>query len=67
MDSRAAEPGTVRVYVRVWRTASAFDPAVCRAGSYLMQTLHWEFDHRERRGDARCAHGDRARKPTGPM
>ena len=47
MDSRAAEPGTVRVYVRVWRTASAFDPAVCRAGSYLMQTLHWEFDHRE--------------------
>jgi RNA polymerase sigma-70 factor, ECF subfamily len=66
-DSTAAERATVRVYVRVWRTAPAFDPAVTSGGTYLMQTLQWEFDGRERRDDARCAHADRARKPTGPM
>ena len=71
-DSTAAERATVRVYVRVWRTASGFDPAVTSGGTYLMQTLQREFDRREfdgreRRGDARCAHADRARKPTGPM
>lgn len=66
-DSTAAERASVRVYVRVWRTASAFDPAVTSGGTYLMQTLQGEFDGRERPGDARCAHADRARKPIGPM
>jgi DNA-directed RNA polymerase specialized sigma24 family protein len=64
-DSTAAERATVRVYVRVWRTASAFDPAVTSGGTYLMQTLQWEFDGRERRLSPQVTHSAGFWNPTG--
>jgi len=59
-ESAAAERATVRVYVRVWRTAPTFDPAVMAGGAFLIQAIHREFDGRERRDDARCARADHA-------
>ena len=51
-DPVAAERATVRVYMRVWRTAPAFDPAVMSGGAFLLRALLREFDDRERRDDA---------------
>jgi hypothetical protein len=36
-DTAAAERATVRVYVRVWRTAPVFDPAVMSGASFLLR------------------------------
>lgn len=36
-DATAAERATVRVYVRVWRTAPDFDPAVMSGASFLLR------------------------------
>ena len=62
-ESAAAERATVRVYVRVWRSAPAFDPAVMTGGAFLMQVMHREFGGPERRADAPC--GERARSHGG--
>ena len=59
-DSAAVERAMVRVYVRVWRTAPAFDPTVTSGGAFLMDALYREFDGRERRDHARCARARRA-------
>jgi RNA polymerase sigma-70 factor, ECF subfamily len=59
-DSAAAERAMVRVYVRVWRTAPAFDPAVMSGGAFLIEAVHREFDGRERRDHARCVRTPRA-------
>jgi RNA polymerase sigma-70 factor, ECF subfamily len=52
-ESTAAERATVRVYVHVWRTAAAFDPATMSGYTFLMLALHREIDGRELRHDAR--------------
>jgi RNA polymerase sigma-70 factor (ECF subfamily) len=52
-DRAAAERATVRVYVRVWRTAPAFDPAVSSGGAFLIEAVHGQFEERERRGHSR--------------
>jgi RNA polymerase sigma-70 factor, ECF subfamily len=57
-DTAAAERATVRVYVRVWRTAHTFDPAVLAGGAFLILTIHRELDGRDRRDDARCPRAD---------
>jgi RNA polymerase sigma-70 factor, ECF subfamily len=36
-DTAAAERATVRVYVRVWRTAPDFDPAMMSGASFLLR------------------------------
>jgi hypothetical protein len=36
-DTAAAERATVQVYVRVWRTAPTFDPAVMSGASFLVR------------------------------
>jgi len=63
-DTAAAERATVRVYVRVWRTAPAFDPAVMSGASFLVHAFQRAFDVREGRGVARCAHVGRSRRRT---
>ena len=61
-DPAVAERAMVRVYVRVWRTAPVFDPAVMSGRAFLVEAVHREVDGRERRGHAVCA--DRGRRPT---
>lgn len=53
-ESAAAERAMVRIYVRVWRTAPAFDPAVVSGDTFLIEAVHRELGGRERRGDAGC-------------
>ena len=45
----AAERATVRVYVHVWRTAPAFDPASMSGCTFLLRAVHRELDGRRRR------------------
>ena len=59
-ESAAAERAMVRVYVRVWRSAPAFDPAVMTGGAFLMEVMHREFGGRQRRADAQCGEGARS-------
>jgi len=47
-DSAVAERAMVRVYVRVWRTASSFDPARMSGGAFLMDAVRREFGSRDR-------------------
>ena len=49
LGESAAERAAVRVYVQVWRTAAAFDPAVMSGGAFLMEAVHREFDERKGR------------------
>jgi RNA polymerase sigma-70 factor, ECF subfamily len=58
LGEAAAERAMVRVYVRVWRTAHTFDPAVLAGGAFLILTIHRELDGRDRRDDARCPRAD---------
>jgi hypothetical protein len=37
-ESAAAEQVTVRIYVRVWRTAPTFDPALMSGGTFLIRS-----------------------------
>ena len=53
-DPAVAERAMVRVYVRVWRTAPVFDPAVMSGSAFLVEAVHREVDG--------CA--DRGRRPT---
>ena len=39
----SAERATVRVYVRVWRTAPTFDPATMSGDTFLIQAVYREF------------------------
>ncbi len=55
-ESAAAERAMVRIYVRVWRTAPAFDAAVVSGGTFLMEAVHRELGGRGRRGRAECPH-----------
>jgi RNA polymerase sigma-70 factor (ECF subfamily) len=52
-ESDAAERATVRVYIHVWRTAPAFDPAMISGCAFLMLAVHRETDGRESSDDAR--------------
>jgi RNA polymerase sigma-70 factor (ECF subfamily) len=45
-DAAAAERATVRVYVRVWRTAPAFDPAGMSGCAFLVEAVHREYGRR---------------------
>lgn len=56
-ESAAAERATVGVYVRVWRSAPAFDPALMTGGAFLTQVMHREFSGPERRADVPCGEG----------
>lgn len=47
-EPAAAERAMVRVYGRVWRTASSFDPAQMSGGAFLVQAMSREFDRRQR-------------------
>jgi hypothetical protein len=51
-ESEAAERVTVRVYVRVWRTAPTFDPAMMSGCAFLLLAVHREVDGREFGDDA---------------
>jgi RNA polymerase sigma-70 factor (ECF subfamily) len=45
-DAAAAERATVRVYVRVWRTAPAFDPEGMSVCALLVEAVHREYGRR---------------------
>ena len=47
-EPAAAERATVRVYVQVWRTAPAFDPASMSGCTFLMRAVRRELDGRQR-------------------
>ena len=49
LGESAAERAAVRVYVQVWRTAAAFDPAVMSGGAFLLKAVYREFDERKGR------------------
>ena len=48
-EPAAVERAMVRVYMRVWRTAPAFDPAVMSGGAFLIDAVHRESNGPERR------------------
>lgn len=47
-ESTAVEQTMVQVYLRVWRTASSFDPARTSGRDFLMQAVSRELDRRHR-------------------
>ena len=49
LGESAAERAAVRVYVQVWRTAAAFDPAVMSGGAFLLEAVYRELDERKGR------------------
>jgi RNA polymerase sigma-70 factor (ECF subfamily) len=61
-DSVAAERAMVRVYVRVWRSASSFDPAQMSGGAFLMQAVSREFHGRDRSWRAGSTQSRRPRR-----
>ena len=66
----APAAATVRVYVQVWRTASAFDPAAMSGGTFLLEAVHRELDARGTRADPaggpNAPDGPATRPATGP-
>ena len=47
-EPSVAERAMVRVYVRVWRTASSFDPGQMSGGAFLVHAMTQEFGRRQR-------------------
>ena len=48
LDEPAAERATVRVYLGVWRTAAAFDPARMSGWTFLLHAVHRDRSCRPR-------------------
>ena len=48
LDEPAAERATVRVYLRVWQTASAFDPARMSGWAFVLHAVYHDRRSRPR-------------------
>jgi RNA polymerase sigma-70 factor (ECF subfamily) len=59
-EPAAAERAMVRVYTRIWRTASSFDPARMSGGAFLVQAVSREFDRQDR---SWCGGATQSRRP----